>query len=619
VGDFNGDGKPDLAVADTPASSIGAIGTISIYLNQGGSFATPLVTTLENNNIDGTVIAGDVNGDGKTDLVVSTQFTNQVILVLLGNGDGTFQQLPEIAGSVAFLSGKIADFNNDGHPDLFLGGNGEPYLYLGNGDGTFVKQTIPIPTGRLGNYQSVLTGDFNDDKKLDAIAVDYGYPPSDTGSLDFFAGDGNGGLANPVFLQPPSITNPLTADAADFNHDGKLDLVIGGSGSYIALGNGDGTFQTAANQLIPLAVPPINESGVTNPDTYNVAAADFDQDGTPDVVALDSKTGMLSVFLNDGTGTFPNAKTTPYTFQLPANSFAMAVADINGDGLPDIIVSNYVNKTITLLLSKVNLAAATMTLTGSVNNALVGTPLTFTVNVTGTGSTPTGTVTLMDGATQLGQEPLDADGSVTFTASNLAAGVHSLIVSYSGDTHFAATTSAALNENITDFQVALTPATQSIAAGSSASYSLAITPVAGFTGTVSLSCSGLPANASCNAPSVPVSSGVASQTITITTAATTAAFSMERGLAVDACALLGLFSLCFGWRRHDRRALRLFTLLSLAMVTPLALGILGCGGNSPAKTVPGTPSGSSAITITATFTQAGVTATHTAAVTLVVQ
>jgi hypothetical protein len=618
VSDFNGDGKPDLVVADTPATSVGATGTISIYLNQAGSLsAVPIVTTLQNGDLCGTILAGDLNGDGKMDLVVGTRYANQVILVLLGNGDGTFKQLPEIPGSVTFISGKIADFNNDGHPDLFLGGNGSPYLYLGNGDGTFAPQSIP--NGSMpGNYQSVVAGNFHGGKNLDAIATDYNNPPYTPGSLDIFPGDGTGHLANPVFIKPASIPYPLTVDAGDFNHDGKLDLVVGSWGAYILFGNGDGTFQTAAAQTVSLALPPVDESHITNPDTYNVVVADLDQNGAPDVAVLDSKTGLLSLFLNDGTGTFPNASATPYTFQFPPNTFAMAVADINDDGLPDIVMSNYRLKTVTLLLSKVNLTATTITLTANANNALVGTPLTFTANVTTTGSAPTGTVTLADGSTQIAQQTLDASGNATFTTSSLTAGSHSLTASYSGDTHFASSSSTSLNEAVTDFQVALTPATQTVAAGSPASYSLAVTPLGGFTGTISLSCSGLPSLASCNAQNVTVSSGSASQTITITTAAPTTAMSVERRLGFSGYTLLAGCTLCFGWMRRTFRISSHFLLLFLILVLPLALCVSGCGSGTSTKNS-GTPSGTSAITITATFVQNGVTASHAATGTLIVQ
>jgi hypothetical protein len=344
----------------------------------------------------------------------------------------------------------------------------------------------------------------------------------------------------------------------------------------------------------------------------------LDLDGTPDVAALDGKTGLLSLFLNDGTGTFPNAQTTPYIFQFPANTSVMAIADINGDGLPDIIMSNYANKTITLLLSKISLAAATVTLTSSANNSLVGTPLTFTVDVAAGGATPTGTVTLMDGSTQIGQQPLSGSGSATFTASSLIGGTHSLAAIYSGDTRFASATSPALSEAVTDFQIAITPATQTIAAGATASYSLAVTPLGGFTGTVSLACTGLPSLASCNAQTITVTSGATSQTITITTAGPTTAKLVEKGVAIYACTLLGGFSLCFGWKRRMSGSCRLFTVFALIGVALFAVGTVGCGSSSH-QPVPGTPSGSSTITVTATFTQNTVTATHVATGTLVIR
>jgi hypothetical protein len=137
VGDFNADGKPDLAVPDYTGK------TVSIYLNKGGAnFDAPVVNTLSINSTVGAIVSGDFNEDGKADLAVGTFAGTQVVIVLLSNGDGTFVEQPPISGSFGFLSGKVADFNGDGHADLFLGGNGSPYLFLGKGDGSFTQGSV---------------------------------------------------------------------------------------------------------------------------------------------------------------------------------------------------------------------------------------------------------------------------------------------------------------------------------------------------------------------------------------------------------------------------------------------------------------------------------------------
>jgi hypothetical protein len=343
IGDFNGDGKPDLAIPDQDGK------TVSIYLNQGdGAFSAPIVTTLAIDNTLGGIICGDVNEDGKADLVVGTVAGDQVAIVLLGNGDGTFVPQPPIPGSFGILSGQLADFNGDGHLDLFIGENGMAYFFLGKGDGAF---SAPIyPGGSDGVYFGITAGDFNGDHKLDAVGANL------TGSMDFFPGNGQGSFGTSIRTVSPIISNPQSVDSADFNHDGKLDLLIGSSSiASVMFGNGDGTFQSDSDQLIVLYG---EQAGSTIIDSVNAVVADLNQDGSPDAVIIDGTSGLLTLVLNDGTGMFAGTISAPYSFQLPPNSYYVATADFNGDGLPDIVVSNEASKTMSILLSSADAIAS---------------------------------------------------------------------------------------------------------------------------------------------------------------------------------------------------------------------------------------------------------------------
>jgi hypothetical protein len=610
VGDFNGDGKPDLAVPDYAGK------TVSIYLNQdGGGFGTPVFTTLAINNTLGGILSGDFNEDGKADLVVATVAGDQYSIVLLGKGDGTFSVQPAITGAHGFISGKVADFNGDGHSDLFFGG-GPPFLFLGQGNGSFVATSGGPVTSEAVNGSSA--ADFNGDNHLDGIRANYGAPAKQLGSIELLPGNASGTLGSANPFQLATIPNPGAIDVADFNGDGKIDLLVGGNGAAVVLfGNGDGTFQTESNQVVTLYQLPFPPD-LTNPDYVLNIAADFDQDGKPDALVLDGTTGLLLLDVNDGTGKFPNARSTPYTFQLPPNGqFSMAAADFNGDGLPDIIVSNGTSKLISLLLSVKVLATPTVTLTSSGNTMLVGTSLKFKATVVGETPTATGTVSLLDGNSQVGQQSLDSTGSAVFNLSNLTAGTHTLSASYSGDVNYAAEVSGNLSQAVTDFQVAATTTSQTVSTGSTATYNLTVTPVSGFTGTVTVACSGLPALATCSAPSAQVGTSAATVAVVVTTVASNTAMAGGTKIVYTGF-LLGCFSL---WRlagRYKSNA-KWFVVLFPVVFSALAFLVAGCGGGRSKQIVAGTPSGTSTITITATSTQNGVSATHSVTATLVVQ
>jgi FG-GAP-like repeat len=184
VGDFNGDGKLDLAVANNEFN-----GYVSILLGNGdGTFQAPAHYAAGSNA--NSVAMGDFNGDGKADLAVTDGSTNSgSVEILLGNGDGTFQAPATYTAGNYPISVAVGDFDGDGRPDLAMANYadaGSVTILLGNGDGTF-QAPATYATGRYAT--SVAIGDLNGDGKPD-LAVTDGSPSS--GSVAILLGNGDG-------------------------------------------------------------------------------------------------------------------------------------------------------------------------------------------------------------------------------------------------------------------------------------------------------------------------------------------------------------------------------------------------------------------------------------------
>jgi VCBS repeat protein len=333
VADFNGDGKIDIAVSNFSSN------TVAVFLNTGtGSFGTPVLNSIVISNGLGPLVAGDFNEDGKPDLIAATISGPQVDLVLLGNGDGTFTTSASIPNSFGFLQGRVADLNGDRHLDVVGGGNGNISVALGNGDGTFQPVTY-LPSGPFPNtYFGIDVGDFNGDRKLDILGANFG---SDPNNLVLFAGNGDGTFELPSIV-PSGSSTPDSLSAADFDGDGKLDLLVGFDGGVanVFTGNGGGGFSMSGS--VYAAIPGGN--GI------RVLAADLNRDGKSDALVTDYVRGVLTIKLNDGTGLSKPSKTL--TFTMPAGLSDVAVGDLNGDGLPDLVVANSLTDQITLFLSQ---------------------------------------------------------------------------------------------------------------------------------------------------------------------------------------------------------------------------------------------------------------------------
>jgi uncharacterized repeat protein (TIGR01451 family) len=290
AGDFNGDGKLDLAAFQAVGSSSVA-GVVAILLGNGdGTFQAPVATTL---TIAATTLnVADFNGDKKADLVLSNvePGTGTVTLeIFIGKGDGTFQAAKEIpAPSLSGSAFAIADFNKDGKPDLAVSISGGAQVLLGNGDGTF-QAAGGVTLEPNFNVASILTGDINGDGQTDLIVNSQTTVEGSCGTIirfpcqiivahiEVFFGQGNGQFGS----DPVTPTGSAVA-LGDFNGDGKGDLVLTGFG--VLLGKGDGTFTV----VYPVASP-IGLVGF---------AADLNGDKQPDLVSLDSPNNAILVLLN---------------------------------------------------------------------------------------------------------------------------------------------------------------------------------------------------------------------------------------------------------------------------------------------------------------------------------
>lgn len=335
LADYNGDGKIDIAVSNFNAN------TVAVFLNDGtGHFGSPVTTSVTTiSNLAG-MVGGDFNQDGKADLVVSTiGGGSQVNLVLLGNGDGTFAVQPAIQNSFGFSSAVVADINGDGHQDLVLGMNGPVGFSLGRGDGTFIDTIfLQAALSPGGDFPGISVADFNGDGKPDIVASNF------DGNVVFFAGNGDGTFATPIPMSNGGLN--LTGQAsADFDGDGKQDLLVGiVNGALIYSGHGDGSFDLTNFEFV------YSENAGNLNGGVSVLAADLASTGKPDAVTADFTTGVLQIALNGSIGLIPPANGI-FQFTLGAGLSGVAAADLNGDGIKDVVVVNNQTGQVSTVLS----------------------------------------------------------------------------------------------------------------------------------------------------------------------------------------------------------------------------------------------------------------------------
>jgi hypothetical protein len=342
VGDFNRDGKLDLAVANWASNNV------SVLLGNGDGTLGAAVNYGAGSNPH-SVAVGDFNGDGKLDLAVANAGSGNVS-VLLGNGDGTFRAAVSYGTGLTPESVAVGDFNGDGKLDLVVasdssGNVGIVSVLLGNGDGTF-QAAVDYGTGF--GPSSVGVGDFNGDGKLDlAVANFVG------GNVSVLLGNGDGTFRAAVSYWTGST--PESVAVGDFNGDGKLDLAVASDSSgnvgivSVLLGNGDGTFQAAINYGTGLG-------------PRSVAVGDFNRDGKLDIAVANENSGNVSVLLGNGDGTFQAAANYGAGYG-SGGPVSIAVGDFNDDGRLDLAVAEgYGSPFVSVLLQVPTVSLSTTSL-----------------------------------------------------------------------------------------------------------------------------------------------------------------------------------------------------------------------------------------------------------------
>jgi trimeric autotransporter adhesin len=602
VADFNGDGKLDMVVTlpDAISATSGSLNEMQVMLGKGDGTFTPGQNIAITNPFF--VTTGDFNVDGIPDLAVANP-TKDTVTILLGIGDGTFTLKSTATTGVYPISIAVGDFNADGKADLAVAnyGNDSAVVLLGNGDGTFQPPTgNPMPVG--GSPESIATGDFNGDGNVDLAIANSNINTARTGTVTILLGNGNGTFT-PAPATPATGNLPYSVAVADFNADGKADLVTANNLNLgtvsILLGNGDGTFAPAIS-------PPAGNAPIF------AAAGDFNGDGLADIAAADNNASSIYVLL---------AQSVTQTATATANNISPV-----GTGSHQIDASypgdpGYRPGTSNLISLTAERVATTLTLISNPTSINFGQQVTLTATLTPNSAqnhNASGAVTFTNNNTVLGTSTI-VSGIATLNTTSLPNGTNSLTAAYAGDTNFLPSTSNPIAVVVapSDFQITLANPTLTTQSQHTLTTTVTLTSVNGLADSLALSCANLPAYITClftPATATLAASGTATSALTLTIGAIPTHArddipqrpglpSPEYALLLSPATLFALFRI----RRKSARSAYLLLILSFTLaLSGCTTLILPTAPTSIAYTIP----------ITAIGASTGIT--HTAQLTLTV-
>jgi hypothetical protein len=624
VADLNGDGFGDVI------STNNAGGDVTVLLSNGdGTVQTPTFGFTTGGHLSVEAMVADLNGDGLADIIVPDG--EYSLVYMKGYGDGTFRAAMDYYtpasdnGEPFGFDIATGDFNGDGLPDVVVGNQLDAAVgitvFLSRPDGSMQPG---VNYGLGGGMAHVAVADLDGDGVLDIVATD-----STTGMLRIFSGNKtSSGVGDGTFTEGGSFatdagnTDPRAVVVGDFNGDGKPDLAVanyGGSNVAVLLNQGGLTFAA-----------PVTYS-VCSP-SLELTAADLNGDGFPDLVVPLTQCGAVQVFMNtaDGTG----GLSVGTIFLVGNNPYQVAVGDLDGDGIPDlaITIDDYaIGHGIAVALGlgggtfqPANTPAYPSTLQGNFWQSPFPAYVKM-VDLDGDGhldlvytNETYGSVGVMYGLGNgqffdpveyptaresygLALADVNGDGAVdVVTAGFNTSGVTTLL-NNSG------------SKLLPDYAVSANPPSATVTAGSSATYTITVSPNNFYNGTISFACGTLPSKTACAfGPVTLTPNGNGQMTTTLTVTTTAASFAMvapaqiREGTPMLWAGLggLGVFGLMLAGDWKKKRIRWMGVLLGILLLGMMFL--VGCGGSSytppPPVPVPGTPTGTYPIQVTATGT-----------------
>jgi hypothetical protein len=356
--------------------------------------------------------------------VTNSDCTTGNIAVFMGNGNGTFQNPVTYSTGTSVYGLALADLNHDHKLDAVVGTAAGVGALLGNSDGTFQNVLISQPAG----YGALAVGDLDGDGIPDAVVLNTSgslFHPRENGSIAVMFGNGTGGFSAPLVLDSLAFL-PDALAIADMNNNGIPDVLVANYVGHINANSGSvGLWYGAGNQNFGPGV----ETRVGGIHTYGLAAGDVNGDGIPDMVV--SERDHATVVLTNG-------ETRHYRVSGPKG---IAIADLNGDGQPDLAVAGIcdgqvcLGSDVSVLISEAAATKTTVTTSGSPSQ--LNQAVTFTATITSTrGPIADGkTVTFFDGPKQIGTGATSA-GVATFTTSSLKVGTHTIKAKFPGYAFF---------------------------------------------------------------------------------------------------------------------------------------------------------------------------------------
>lgn len=623
VGDFNGDGIPDVAVGES------GMGVFVLFGQSNGTLGSPVQVDSSANPTG--LAAGSLTTDGRTDLVVADQVTG-ALHIYLGNANGTFTAGTVPTGATGAILAALGDLNNDGKLDLIVAGfipgsSGNPnvtnvYTLLGNGDGTFQAANTLALASNDAAPASLALADFNNDKDVDvAIGNSDDY-------TEVLLSNGDGTLTETALALGQ---RPASIAAADLLGNGYPEILVGngdtqGQGYSLTVFQNQPTGWTAATTTItPTVSVSASPSSITAAQSTSVTITVSGGSGNA------TPTGSVTLT----SGTYTSAATTlssgSAVIGVSGSLLAVATDTLTATYTPDSSSSSVYNGATGTGSVTVTTAAPAITPTVSVSpspssiTTAQSTSVTVAVSGGSGNPTPTGSVTLTSGSyTSAATTLSNGSAAITVPAGSLAAGTDTLTATYMPDT----TSSSVYNSATGTGSVTVTTVMPGFALSNSGNITvspgattgntstISVTPSGGFTGAVALTCAVTPTAASDPAtcalsPASVTISGTAAQTSTlsITTTAATAASLDHSSPGKDPWYAAGGFSLaCAFLFIIPTRRRRLGKMLGIALLFGITgLGIVSCGGGGGSKNGggggtgnPGTTAGAYTVTVTGT-------------------